>query len=44
MSRRAKALAELYRRGKVTEAGLRRAVTDGTITEAEFEAITGRAV
>lgn len=42
MSARAKILADLYRRGKVTEDGLRKAVIDGTITEEEFELITGK--
>ena len=41
MSARAKALQNLYRRGKVTKDGLRQAVKDGVITPAEYEEITG---
>lgn len=41
MSPRARALQTLYRRGKVTIEGLRRAVEDETITAQEFEMITG---
>ena len=41
MSARAKALANLYRRNKVTKDGLKQAVIDEVITTAEYEAITG---
>ena len=41
MSPKAKALQNLYRRGKITVDGLRKAVTDGVITEEEFVLITG---
>lgn len=41
MSARARALANLYRRGKVTKDGLRKAVLDGIITEAEYAEIAG---
>ena len=41
MSSRAKALANLYRRGKINEDGLKQAVVDGVITPAEYEEITG---
>lgn len=41
MSARAKALKNLYRRNKVTEDGLKQAVTDGVITAAEYTEITG---
>lgn len=41
MSPKAKALFNLYRRGKVTIAGLREAVSDLVITEEEFYMITG---
>lgn len=44
MSPKAKALQNLYRRGKVTIEGLRKAVEDGIITEAEFTAITGMTI
>lgn len=40
MSARAKILQRLYQAGRVTPAGLRRAVADGTITEAEYTEIT----
>lgn len=39
MSNAAKTLDNLYRRGKVTEEGLRQAVEDGVITEAEYNTI-----
>ena len=42
MSPKAKALQNLYRRGKVTIEGLRQAVEDGVITAVEFEIITGQ--
>lgn len=41
MSIRAKALFGLYRRGKVTADGLRQAVSDGVITAAEYQEMTG---
>lgn len=41
MSKRAKTLADLYRRGKVTKEGLQKAVKDGTITPEEYKEITG---
>lgn len=42
MSARAKALANLYRRKKITIEGLKEAVEDGVITKAEYELITGK--
>ena len=42
MSPKAKALMNLYKRGKVAEDGLRRSVADGVITEEEFFLITGQ--
>lgn len=41
MSTRAKALANLYRRNKITKDGLRKAVEDGTIAASEYKEITG---
>lgn len=41
MSARARALANLYRRNKVTKDGLKRAVADGVITNTEYREITG---
>ena len=41
MSAKAKVLQNLYRRGKVTEEGLRKAVADGVMTEEEYELIVG---
>lgn len=41
MSVRAKALENLYRRGKVAKDGLKQAVTDGVITSGEYQQITG---
>ena len=41
MSARARALQNLYKRGKVTLEGLHKAVEDGTITAEEYEIITG---
>ena len=41
MSNRAKTLKNLYLRGKVTKAGLLKAVEDGTITEEEYIEIVG---
>ena len=43
MSARAKAMAMLYRRGKVAEDGLKQAVADGVITAAEYQQIIGEA-
>ena len=43
MSARAKAMANLYRRNKVTKDGLKQAVEDGVITAAEDAEITGEA-
>ena len=39
MSAKAKAMQNLYRMGRVSEAALRKAVEDGILTEAEFAAI-----
>lgn len=41
MSARAKALQNLYKRGRVGIDGLRKAVEDGVITAEEFTIITG---
>lgn len=41
MNARAKAMASLYRRNKVTKDGLKQAVADGVITAGEYETITG---
>lgn len=41
MSAKARALQTLYRRGKVTIEGLRKAVHDGVITPDEFMIIAG---
>ena len=41
MSARAKAMATLYRRNKVTKDGLKQAVTDGIINAVEYQLITG---
>lgn len=43
MSARAKAMANLYHRNKVTKDGLKQAVEDGVITAAEYAEITGEA-
>lgn len=43
MSARAKAMASLYRRKKVTKEGLQQAVVDGVITAAEYQEMTGEA-
>ena len=43
MSARAKAMANLYRRGKVSQEGLGQAVVDSVITAAEYQEITGAA-
>lgn len=39
LSAKAKALMNLYRRGRVTIEGLQKAVHDGVITEAEYSEI-----
>ena len=39
MSPRARALQNLYRRGKITIEGLQKAVEDGVITQEEYEII-----
>lgn len=36
-----KVLKDLYRRGKVTKAGLKKAVTDKVITQEEYKEIVG---
>lgn len=41
MSAKAKALEMLYRRKKITEKALKKAVSDGIITESEYNAIVG---
>lgn len=41
MSNKAKVLADLYRRHKITVEGLRKAVEDGIITASELEMIVG---
>lgn len=41
MSARAKAMANLYRRKKITKDGLQQAVADGVLAAAEYEEITG---
>lgn len=43
MSARARAMANLFRRGKVTKDGLKKSVADGVITAAEYKEITGEA-
>ena len=43
MDARAKALANLYRRRRITKAGLRQAVNDGLITEEQYQEIVGEA-
>ena len=43
MSAKAKAMANLYRRSRVTKDGLKQAVEDGVITAAEYAEITGEA-
>ena len=43
MSARAKAMANLYRRNKVTKDGLKQAAEDGVITAAKYTEITGEA-
>lgn len=40
MSQRAKALANLYRRSRITKDGLKRAVKDNVITAEEYKIIT----
>ena len=41
MSATAKALRLLYKRGKITLAGVQQALSDGVITQAEYEWIVG---
>lgn len=41
MTVKAKAVYTLYRAKRITIEGVRQAVADGIITEAEYEAITG---
>lgn len=41
MSPKAKAIDNLYKRGKIGVEGVAKAVEDGTITPAEYEMITG---
>ena len=41
MSARAKAINTLYRAKRITLEGVKQAVVDGIITEAEFSTITG---
>lgn len=41
MNPRVKALANLYRRDKVTKDGLKKAVVDNVITAEEYKEITG---
>lgn len=43
MSTRAQILQRMYGQGRVTLSGLKKAVTDFTITATEFEEITGEA-
>ena len=43
MSARAKAMANLYRRQKITKEGLKQAVVDSVLTAAEYQEITGEA-
>lgn len=41
MSAKAKALRTLYKRGKITLAGVQQALADGVITQAEYDWIVG---
>lgn len=43
MSAKAKAIRTLYRAKRITIDGVRQAVADGLITEAEYKTITGEA-
>lgn len=43
MSASARAMANLYRRNKVTKDGVKQSVVDGVITAAEYQEITGEA-
>ena len=43
MSVKAKAIRTLYRAKRISIDGVRQAVVDGLITEAEFQTITGEA-
>ena len=42
MSVKAKAIKTLYKVKRITLEGVKQAVADGIITEAEYEAITGK--
>lgn len=42
MSAKAKAMRTLYRMGRVTIEAMQKAVADGVLTAAEYEAITGK--
>lgn len=44
MSIRARALANLYRRNRITREGVGQAVTDGVITAVEYQEITGESL
>lgn len=41
MSAKAKAMKNLYKRGKVTLAGVQQALSDGVITQEEYDWIVG---
>lgn len=41
MSKKAEILAKMYRDGRITKEGLRKAVSDGVITEEEYRTIVG---
>lgn len=41
MNARVKALNNLYRRGKITQDGLKQAVIDNVITKEQYQEITG---
>lgn len=43
MSVKAKAIRTLYRAKRITVEGVRQAVSEGIITDAEYETITGEA-
>ena len=43
MSAKAKAIRTLYRAKRITIEGVKQAVADGIITEAEYQEITGEA-
>lgn len=42
MSAKAKAMKQLYRMGRVSAAALKKAVTDGVLTQAEYDAIVSQ--